>query len=164
MRRVWKFLAHTWHRHSINSVSPKLSKQADQEQEVNQSSMTEFILFGFAPDPSSSPLFFTFFLGFYLLILVSNSLLITLSHQDLSLHTPTYFFISILSLLDVCYTTTTCPRCSCTFSAGRGPSLLLDMWPRCTSSSSLGSPSPGFFPSCPWMGTWPSATLSSTTS
>ena len=32
MRRwVWKFLAHPWHRHSINSVSPKLSEQADHD-------------------------------------------------------------------------------------------------------------------------------------
>ena len=58
-------------------------------QEVNQSSVAEFILLGCAPYPRINPLFFTFFLGFYLLILVSNSLLITLSHQDLSLHTPT---------------------------------------------------------------------------
>ncbi|XP_070224405.1 olfactory receptor 2D3 isoform X4 [Bos mutus] len=47
---------------------------------------------------------------FYLLILVSNSLLITLIHQDTRLHTPMYFFISVLSMLDMCYTTTTVPQ------------------------------------------------------
>ncbi|XFF75646.1 hypothetical protein AB1E18_001865 [Capra hircus] len=47
---------------------------------------------------------------FYLLILVSNSLLITLIHQDTCLHTPMDFFISVLSMLDVCYTTTTVPQ------------------------------------------------------
>ncbi|XDB48281.1 hypothetical protein ABFV05_001897 [Capra hircus] len=47
---------------------------------------------------------------FYLLILVSNSLLITLIHQDTCLHTPMDFFISVLSMLNVCYTTTTVPQ------------------------------------------------------
>lgn len=79
-------------------------------QELNQSIVTEFILLGFASDPRTDPLLFVFFLVFYLLILVSNSLLITLIHQDSHLHTPMYFFISVLSMLDVCYTTTTVPQ------------------------------------------------------
>ncbi|XP_070637394.1 olfactory receptor 2D2-like [Bos indicus] len=76
-------------------------------QELNQSTVTEFILMGFASNPRTNPLLFTFFLVFYLLILVSNSLLITLIHQDTRLHTLMYFFISVLSMLDMCYTTTT---------------------------------------------------------
>ena len=79
-------------------------------QELNQSTATEFILLGFASSPRTDPLLFTFFLVFYLLILVSNSLLITLIHQDTRLHTPMDFFISVLSMLDVCYTTTTVPQ------------------------------------------------------
>ena len=79
-------------------------------QELNESTVTEFILLGFASNPRTNPLLFTFFLVFYLLILVSNSLLITLIHQDTRLHTPMYFFISVLSMLDMCYTTTTVPR------------------------------------------------------
>ena len=79
-------------------------------QELNQSTVTEFILLGFASSPRTDPLLFTFFLVFYLLILVSNSLLITLIHQDTCLHTPMYFFISVLSMLDMCYTTTTVPQ------------------------------------------------------
>ncbi|XP_004699761.1 olfactory receptor 2D2-like [Echinops telfairi] len=79
-------------------------------QELNQSTVTEFILLGFAPNPRTNPLLFTFFFVFYLLILVSNSLLITIIHQDSRLHTPMYFFIGVLSMLDVCYTTTTVPQ------------------------------------------------------
>ena len=79
-------------------------------QELNQSTVTEFILLGFASSPRTDPLLFTFFLVFYLLTLVSNSLLITLIHQDTRLHTPMYFFISVLSMLDMCYTTTTVPQ------------------------------------------------------
>ncbi|XP_012631293.2 olfactory receptor 2G3-like [Microcebus murinus] len=79
-------------------------------QELNQSTVTEFILLGFAPSPRTNPLLFTFFLLFYLLILMSNSLLITLILQDSRLHTPMYFFISVLSMLDICFTTTTVPQ------------------------------------------------------
>ncbi|KAL1776886.1 olfactory receptor 2D2-like [Sigmodon hispidus] len=79
-------------------------------QELNWSTVTEFILLGFTPNPRTNPLLFTFFLVFYLLILLSNSLLITLIHQDSRLHTPMYFFIGVLSMLDVCYTTTTVPQ------------------------------------------------------
>ncbi|XP_052493607.1 LOW QUALITY PROTEIN: olfactory receptor 2G3-like [Budorcas taxicolor] len=79
-------------------------------QELNQSAVTEFILLGFASSPRTDPLLFTFFLVFYLLILVSNNLLITLTLQDTCLHTPMGFFISVLSMLDVCYTTTTVPQ------------------------------------------------------
>ena len=79
-------------------------------QELNQSAITEFILLGFALNPRTNPLLFTFFLVLYLLILVSNSLLITLIHQDTRLHMPMYFFISVLSLLDMCYTTATVPQ------------------------------------------------------
>ncbi|XP_066238596.1 LOW QUALITY PROTEIN: olfactory receptor 2G3-like [Saccopteryx leptura] len=79
-------------------------------QKVSQSTVTEFILLGFAPHTSISPLLSTFFLLFYLLILVSNSLLITFTRQDPGLHTPMYFFISVLTPLDMCYTTTTVPQ------------------------------------------------------
>ena len=79
-------------------------------QELNESTVAEFILMGFASNPRTNPLLFTFFLVFYLLILVSNSLLITLIHQDTRLHTPMYFFISVLSMLDMCYTTMTVPQ------------------------------------------------------
>ncbi|XP_004645988.1 olfactory receptor 2G3-like [Octodon degus] len=79
-------------------------------QEPNQSTVTDFILLGFISNPRTNPLLFTFFLVFYMLILASNSLLITLIYQDSRLHTPMYFFISVLSLLDMCYTTTTVPQ------------------------------------------------------
>ncbi|XP_065767802.1 olfactory receptor 2G3-like [Muntiacus reevesi] len=79
-------------------------------QELNQPSVTEFTLLGFASNPRTNPLLFTFFLVFYLLILVSNSLPITLIHQDTRLHTPMYFFTSVLPLLDMGHTTTTAPQ------------------------------------------------------
>ncbi|XP_032350705.1 olfactory receptor 2D3-like [Camelus ferus] len=46
----------------------------------------------------------------YLLILVSNSLLSTLILQDMCLHTPMHFSIRVLSMLDMCFTTTAVPQ------------------------------------------------------
>lgn len=45
------------------------------------------------------------------LVTVAGNLLITLAIlSDPHLHTPMYFFLSNLSLVDVCFTSTTVPR------------------------------------------------------
>ncbi|CAO2643376.1 Olfactory receptor 2W1 [Lemmus lemmus] len=47
---------------------------------------------------------------FYFLAVTGNSTIIFLSLVDLRLHTPMYFFLSNLSLLDLCYTTSSIPQ------------------------------------------------------
>ncbi|XP_045715703.1 olfactory receptor 2G3-like [Phyllostomus hastatus] len=79
-------------------------------QELNQSHVTEFILLGFSFSPRTMPLLFSAFLMIYLLTLLGNSTISILICLDSHLHTPMYFFIGILSLLDLCYTTTTVPQ------------------------------------------------------
>ncbi|XP_045715687.1 olfactory receptor 2A12-like [Phyllostomus hastatus] len=79
-------------------------------QEPNQSYVTEFILLGFSFSPRTMPLLFSAFLMTYLLIFLGNSMIAILIYLDSRLHTPMYFFIGILSLLDLCYTTTTVPQ------------------------------------------------------
>ncbi|KAM6174081.1 olfactory receptor 2D3-like [Erethizon dorsatum] len=76
----------------------------------NQSFVTEFILLGFSLGPRTTPLLFSAFLMIYLLIILGNSLITILICLDSHLHTPMYFFIGILSMLDVGYTTTTVPQ------------------------------------------------------
>ncbi|XP_074153723.1 olfactory receptor 2A12-like [Sminthopsis crassicaudata] len=76
----------------------------------NYSSVTEFILLGFSNDPQNRLILFTFFLLLYLSILLGNGLIITLIYQDPRLHTPMYFFLSVLSVLDMSYVTTTVPQ------------------------------------------------------
>ncbi|KAM6218111.1 olfactory receptor 2A12-like [Rhynchocyon petersi] len=78
--------------------------------EPNQSSVTEFILLGFSLSPRTTPFFFSAFLITYLLIILGNSLIAILIYLDSQLHTPMYFFIGILSVLDLGYTTTTVPQ------------------------------------------------------
>ncbi|XP_005410687.1 PREDICTED: olfactory receptor 2A12-like [Chinchilla lanigera] len=76
----------------------------------NQSFVTEFILLGFSLGPKTAPLLFSAFLMIYLLIILGNGLITILICLDSRLHTPMYFFIGILSVLDMGYTTTTVPQ------------------------------------------------------
>ncbi|XP_058537272.1 olfactory receptor 7A10-like [Ochotona princeps] len=76
----------------------------------NQSQLSEFLLLGFSEDPVLQPLIFGLFLSMYL-VTVSGNLLITLAIlTDPHLHTPMYFFLANLSLVDVCFTSTTIPK------------------------------------------------------
>ncbi|XP_046494220.1 olfactory receptor 8B12-like [Equus quagga] len=74
------------------------------------SSVTEFILAGLTDQPGLQiPLFFLF-LGFYLVTVVGNLGLIILIGLNSHLHTPMYFFLFNLSLIDFCYSTTIIPQ------------------------------------------------------
>ncbi|KAH0502112.1 Olfactory receptor 2A2 [Microtus ochrogaster] len=79
-------------------------------QAPNKTFVTEFILLGFSLSPRATPLFFSAFLTIYLLIILGNGLIFILICLDSHLHTPMYFFIGILSMLDLGYTTTTVPQ------------------------------------------------------
>ncbi|XP_007526178.1 olfactory receptor 2A12-like [Erinaceus europaeus] len=76
----------------------------------NHSSLTEFILLGFSHDTEINSILFGVFLSLYLTTLLGNGLIITLIRMDTHLHTPMYFFLSVLSILDMGYVTTTVPQ------------------------------------------------------
>ncbi|XP_051044292.1 olfactory receptor 2D2-like [Phodopus roborovskii] len=76
----------------------------------NQSWVSEFILLGFSSDPTTNSILFTVFLLIYLSAVMGNGLIIMLVCMDTQLHMPMYFFLCILSLLDMCYVTTTMPQ------------------------------------------------------
>ncbi|XP_050014535.1 olfactory receptor 10 [Alexandromys fortis] len=69
-----------------------------------------FILVGFSDWPQLELIFFTYILIFYFLTLFGNTTIIALSRMDVRLHTPMYFFLSHLSFLDLCFTTSTVPQ------------------------------------------------------
>ncbi|XP_042544882.1 olfactory receptor 2Y1-like [Dipodomys spectabilis] len=69
-----------------------------------------FILVGFSDWPQLQLLLFIFISTFYSLTLFGNTSIIILSRVDLRLRTPMYFFLSHLSFLDLCYTTSTVPQ------------------------------------------------------
>ena len=76
----------------------------------NHSSVSEFILLGFSSESQVRMALFTFFLILYFITILGNGLIITLIYLDTQLHTPMYFFLSILSLVDMSYVTTTVPQ------------------------------------------------------
>ncbi|XP_051843920.1 olfactory receptor 2D2-like [Antechinus flavipes] len=76
----------------------------------NYSSVTEFILLGFSSDPALNRIFFIIFLLLYLCSVLANGLIIILICLDSHLHTPMYFFLSNLSLLDIGNVTAIMPQ------------------------------------------------------
>lgn len=70
----------------------------------------EFILLGFSDRPRLELPLFVVFLISYILTILGNLAIIIVSRLDSKLHTPMYFFLTNLSLLDLCYTTSTVPQ------------------------------------------------------
>ncbi|KYO39885.1 olfactory receptor 13H1 [Alligator mississippiensis] len=77
---------------------------------LNKTVVTEFILVGLSNHPQAQVAFFTILLVIYLLTLLGNSLITVVIWTDSQLHTPMYFFLSNLSFLDICYTSTSVPQ------------------------------------------------------
>ncbi|XP_069465676.1 olfactory receptor 1L1-like [Ambystoma mexicanum] len=76
----------------------------------NHSGMSDFILLGFEEPPEHSIILFVCFLTMYLITLVANSTMILIISVDGQLQTPMYFFLRILSFVDICLTTCTIPK------------------------------------------------------
>ncbi|NXU33401.1 O10R2 protein, partial [Thalassarche chlororhynchos] len=72
--------------------------------------VTEFILIGFSDFPDLQIPLFVFFFLTYLVILTGNVLLMTIIRLDRHLHIPMYFFLSILSFSETCYTFAVIPK------------------------------------------------------
>ncbi|XP_068110949.1 olfactory receptor 5AP2-like [Hyperolius riggenbachi] len=77
---------------------------------LNQTSVRRFILLGFSTVPALQVVFFMLFLLMYMVTLSGNLLLITLVILHHALHTPMYFFLSNLSAIDICFSTTIVPK------------------------------------------------------
>ncbi|XP_067399067.1 olfactory receptor 6N2-like [Emydura macquarii macquarii] len=76
----------------------------------NWSSVTEFIIVGFPNLQKFNTLLFVLLLLIYLFAIFGNVVIFTVIRTDARLHTPMYFFISILSFLEIWYTATTIPK------------------------------------------------------
>ncbi|KAF1494006.1 Olfactory receptor 14A16, partial [Megadyptes antipodes antipodes] len=76
----------------------------------NGSSITQFLLLAFADTRELQLLTFWLFLGIYLAALLGNGLIITAVACDHHLHTPMYFFLLNLSVLDLGSISTTLPK------------------------------------------------------
>ncbi|XP_003774653.1 olfactory receptor 5A2 [Sarcophilus harrisii] len=91
----------------------------------NTTTVTVFIFLGFSDHPQIQMILFVLFLGIYLLTLTWNLGLITLIRMDSHLQTPMYFFLSNLSFLDICYSSSTTPKMlACTIADQKTISFL----------------------------------------
>ncbi|XP_002714228.2 olfactory receptor 2B11-like [Oryctolagus cuniculus] len=77
---------------------------------INESHPEEFILLGFADRPWLELPLFIVLLITYPMALLGNIAIILLSKLDPRLHSPMYFFLTNLSFLDMCYTTSIVPQ------------------------------------------------------
>ncbi|KAM6032967.1 olfactory receptor 14C36-like [Theristicus caerulescens] len=76
----------------------------------NSSSITQFLLLAFMDTQELQLLHFWLFLAIYLAALLGNGLIITAVACDHRLHTPMYFFLFNLSVLDLGSISTTVPK------------------------------------------------------
>ena len=77
---------------------------------INKSHPEEFILLGFADRPWLELPLFIILLLTYPMAMVGNIAIILVSTLDSRLHSPMYFFLTNLSFLDMCYTTSIVPQ------------------------------------------------------
>ncbi|XP_003413097.2 olfactory receptor 7A17-like [Loxodonta africana] len=96
-----------WLNHIARLFSCSLITNMEQE---NQTHVSDFILLGLSEETKMQPLLFGLFLSMYLITFIGNLLIILAFVTDSHLHTPMYIFLSNLSFVDICFTSTTVPK------------------------------------------------------
>ncbi|XP_053515186.1 olfactory receptor 1094 [Artibeus jamaicensis] len=76
----------------------------------NVTEVTMFILTGFTGDFEVQVFLFLLFLAIYLFTLIGNLGMVILITMDSRLHNPMYYFLSVLSILDACYSSVVTPK------------------------------------------------------
>ncbi|XP_005405615.1 PREDICTED: olfactory receptor 7E24-like [Chinchilla lanigera] len=76
----------------------------------NLKAVVEFRLLKLSTEPDLQPILFLLFLSMYVVTVLGNLLIILAVSLESQLHTPMYFFLSNLSLADICFISTTVPK------------------------------------------------------
>ncbi|XP_055975698.1 olfactory receptor 18-like [Sorex fumeus] len=76
----------------------------------NVTGAVEFLLLGLSDDPRVQLVLFGLFLSMYLVTVMGNLLIVLAISSDPRLHTPMYFFLSVLSTADIGFTSSTIPK------------------------------------------------------
>ncbi|XP_040187944.1 olfactory receptor 5V1-like [Rana temporaria] len=79
-------------------------------EDVNQTSSKGFILLGLSDVPYLQVIYFLMFLQMYMMTLFGNLLLIIVVRINRKLHTPMYFFLCNLSIIDIFFTSSFVPK------------------------------------------------------
>ncbi|XP_012871480.1 PREDICTED: olfactory receptor 4F4-like [Dipodomys ordii] len=83
--------------------------------ETNHSVVTEFIFLGLSRSWELQIFLFMFFVAFYIGIVLGNLLIIITVASDPYLHSPMYFLLANLSLIDLSLSSVTAPKMICDF-------------------------------------------------
>nr|DBA25534.1 TPA: hypothetical protein GDO54_009912 [Pyxicephalus adspersus] len=78
--------------------------------DLNRTYVTEVIFLGFSANPEINIVLFLLFFVIYLTTFIGNTLIICLVILYHQLHTPMYYFLCILSFVDLCNSSTVVPR------------------------------------------------------
>ncbi|XP_043859168.1 olfactory receptor 4D1-like [Dromiciops gliroides] len=76
----------------------------------NLTSVTEFVLLGLSQAQELQGFLFLVFLIIYITTVMGNLLIITIVTSDTRLHTPMYFLLRNLAVIDLCYSSVTAPK------------------------------------------------------
>ncbi|KAG6539356.1 olfactory receptor [Crotalus adamanteus] len=85
----------------------------------------EFIFAGFSERPQLRMLLFVLVFSMYAMSLAGNTIITTVIRLNPVLHTPMYFFLTNLSLLEICYTTTIVPKMLASLMSEHGKKIAL---------------------------------------
>ncbi|XP_031229435.1 olfactory receptor 142 [Mastomys coucha] len=77
---------------------------------AHKNNVTELIFTGLFQDPEVQKVCFVLFLPVYLATLLGNGLIVVAVSISKTLHSPMYFFLSSLSLVEICYSSTIAPK------------------------------------------------------
>ncbi|XP_012373368.2 putative olfactory receptor 10J6 [Dasypus novemcinctus] len=94
-------------------------------QRKNFTEITEFIFLGFSGFHEHQITLFVVFLILYTLTLAGNAIIVTIIHTDHHLHTPMYFFLSMLASSETVYTLVIIPRMLSSLIAQNQPPISL---------------------------------------
>ncbi|OCT67958.1 olfactory receptor 1019 [Xenopus laevis] len=86
---------------------------------MNRTWVNNFIIKGITDIPELQAPIFMLVLAIYFIIITGNSIIFYLICVDPRLHNPMYFFLSNLSVLDMCYTTVTMHEVLVSYVSGR---------------------------------------------
>ncbi|KFO21903.1 Olfactory receptor 10J1 [Fukomys damarensis] len=95
-------------------IEPRIHKESNTIHELmkkeNHTVVSEFVFQGFSSFHEHQLTLFLVFLALYILTLAGNVIIVTIIGLDRSLHTPMYFFLSMLSASETVYTLIIIPR------------------------------------------------------
>ncbi|XP_073511104.1 olfactory receptor 5AR1-like [Phyllobates terribilis] len=77
---------------------------------LNKTQVTMFVFSGLTNDTKLALFAFTFFLLVYIITVVGNVGMMVIIHKTPALHTPMYYFLSYLSMVDLLYSSSVTPK------------------------------------------------------